>query len=79
MSTKDNIVLNALRIAQEKQRIHDAIVSKGADLDFNPLSGYAPAIESLHVVRDVEPTMQEINLALSNLHDALQGLLGELT
>jgi len=79
MSINSQILLDTMRIAQEKQRICDAINSKSdIPLELNPMSGYAPAIEALTVVRDVEPMILEVNTLLKVISASMKSIIGDV-
>ena len=80
MSINSQILLDTMRIAQEKQRICDAINSKSdVPLELNPMSGYAPAIEALNVVRDVESMLLEVNTSLKAISSSRKTMLGDVS
>lgn len=79
MSINSQILLDTMRIAQEKQRICDAINSKSdATLELNPMSGYAPTIEALNVVRDVEPMLVVVNTSLKAISASMKSIIGDV-
>ena len=79
MSINSQILLDTMRIAQEKQRICDAINSKSdIPLELNPMSGYAPTIEALNVVRDVEPMLVVVNTSLKAISASMKSIIGDV-